>query len=262
MDNLSHLALRSQTIFGGVHFLFYLLSWPFLIGFLKDYHDKDRLTFNCEPKPSDYTRQRCYDYYVSTLSPLLTPLDFAAITYGALGLLWLIFILTGSWILRQIRREQNEQRKKRQSRKLMTTLVCHVCIQLAVLSVIMVLFFSYQTLRFPANYRCLQENTTSIAANQASSFNITCSDLRYKEKSKLNIAIIVIMAISVAFCMLTLIHLVITRKTFLKQLMGDNSAQNNSETISLEGKYAQFLEDQKYIVGISDDYFIILFRVA
>ena len=112
MDNLSQLALRSQTIFGGVHFLFYLFSWPFLIGFLKDYHDKDRLTFNCEPKPSDYTRQRCYDCYVSTLSPLLTPLAFAGIAYGVLGLFLLSFILTGAWILRQIGREQNEQREK------------------------------------------------------------------------------------------------------------------------------------------------------
>ena len=84
MDNLSQLALRTQTIFGGIHFIFLLISWPFVIGFLKDYHDKDRLTFNCIPKPNDFTRQRCYDNYTSAMSlvPLhLTPLDFAGIAY-------------------------------------------------------------------------------------------------------------------------------------------------------------------------------------
>ena len=78
-------ALKSQTICGGFHLFLFLFSWPFVIGFLRDYHDKDRLTFNCFPEPSDYTRQRCYDRYVLSLSPLLTPLGFAGITFGVLG---------------------------------------------------------------------------------------------------------------------------------------------------------------------------------
>ena len=238
MDKLYELALRSQTIIGGIHFFVYLFSWPLIIGFLKDYLDKDESTFNCEPKPSNYARQRCYDHYVSTLSPLLTPLDFAGITYGALGFLWLVFILTGASIVRRIGRERNLLRKKRQSRRFMSIFVCHVCFQLAVLVVMMVLFFSFQTVEFPATYRCAQENTTLIAASQASSFQrIICSDLRYKEKTKLNIYIIVIMAISVAFCMLTLIHLGLTRKPLLEQLLGYIFIPDNNDAICLVGKY-------------------------
>ena len=252
MDKLYELALRSQTIIGGIHFFVFFFSWPLIIGFLKDYLDKDKLTFNCEPKPSVYARQRCYDNYVSSLSPLLTPLDFAGITYGALWFLWLVFILTGASIVRRIGRERNALRKKRQSRRFMSIFVCHVCFQFAVLGVMMVLFFSFQTVEFPATYRCAQENTTLIAANQASSFQrIICSDLRYKEKTKLNISIIVIMAISVAFCIVTLIHLGLTRKRFLEQLLGDIFIQNNTEAICLVGKYRPSQQKTKTTLLVS-----------
>ena len=223
MDHLSKLALRTQTIFGGIHFFFWLFSWPFVIGFLKDYHDKDRLTFNCIPKPDDFTRQRCYDNYTSAMSLLplhLTPLDFAGITYGGLGMVWVSFILMGATILRRIQRERGEQRKRKHSKTFVQTFIVHVCIQLVFLGVMMGLFSSYQRLYFPAEYKCHQTNTTLTSLNQTP-VNITCNDLRYKEKSKLNIAIIGIMAFSMVFCLLTLIHLAVTRKAFLEQLLGD-----------------------------------------
>ena len=216
MDNLSQLALRTQTIFGGIHFIFFLISWPFVIGFLKDYHDKDRLTFNCIPKPEDFTRQRCYDNYTSAMSLLplhLTPLDFACIAYGGLGIVWVSFILMGAMILRRIQRERGEQRKRKHSKTFVRTFIAHVCIQLVFLGVMMGLFCTYQRLHFPAEYKCHQTNITLTS--------LKCNDLRYKEKSKLNIAIIGIMAFSIVLCLLTLIHLAVTRKAFLEQLLGD-----------------------------------------
>ena len=223
MDHLSKLALRTQTIFGGFHFFFWLFSWPFVIGFLKDYHDKDRLTFNCIPKPDDFTRQRCYDNYTSAMSLLplhLTPLDFAGIAFGGLGMVWVSFILMGATILRRIQRERGEQRKRKLSKTFVQTFIVHVCIQLVFLGVMMGLFSSYQRLHFPAEYKCHQTNTTLTSLNQRP-VNIKCNDLRYKEKSKLNSAIIGIMAFSIVFCLLTLIHLAVTRKAFLEQLLGD-----------------------------------------
>ena len=216
MDNLSQLALRTQTIFGGIHSMFFLISWPFVIGFLKDYHDKDRLTFNCIPKPEDFTRQRCYDNYTSAMSlvPLhLTPLDFACIAYGGLGIVWVSFILMGAMILRRIQRERGEQRKRKHSKTFVLTFIAQVCIQLVFLGVMMGLFCTYQRLHFPAEYKCHQTNITLTS--------LKCNDLRYKEKSKLNIAIIGIMAFSIVLCLLTLIHLAVTRKAFLEQLLGD-----------------------------------------
>ena len=70
---------------------------------------------------------------------------------------------------------------------------------------------------------------------------MTCNDLRYKEKSKLNIVIIVIMAISIVFCLLTLIHLEVTRRTGLllpKHLLGDifERDDGNAERVTLRGE--------------------------
>ena len=240
MDNLSQLALRTQTIFGGIHFIFFLISWPFVIGFLKDYHDKDRLTFNCIPKPDDFTRQRCYDNYTSAMSLLplhLTPLDFAGIAYGGLGIAWVPFILMGATILRRIQRERGEQRKRKHSKTFVLTFIAHVCIQLVFLGVMMGLFCTYQRLHFPAEYKCHQTNTTLTSLNQRP-VNIKCNDLRYKEKSKLNRAIIGIMAFSIVFCLLTLIHLAVTRKAFLEQLLGDifEREDGNAAGLNLVGE--------------------------
>ena len=221
MDNLSQLALRTQTIFGGIHFIFFLISWPFVIGFLKDYHDKDRLTFNCIPKPEDFTRQRCYDNYTSAMSLLplhLTPLHFACTAYGGLGMVWVSFILMGAVILRWIQRERGEQGKRKHSKTFVLIFIAHVCVQLVFLGVMMGLFCTYQRLHFPAEYKCHQTIMTLTSLNQRP-VNFTCNDLLYNEKSNLNIAIIGIMAFSTVCCLLALIHLVVKRKAFVEQLL-------------------------------------------
>ena len=238
MDNLLQLGLRFQTIFSGIHFVFHLFSWPLIIGFLKDYENHDN--FNCIPKPSDFTRQRCYDNYISTLSPLLTPLDFAGITFGALGFFWVLFILTGALLRRRIKKEQNDQRKRHQSWTFMLVFVFHVCFQFVVLSVIIGLFCSFQALSFPAEFKCYQSKKTLSPPNQEA-VNMTCNDVRYKEKTKLNIAIIVIMAISILCCILTVIHLVAKRKAFIEQLLGDifDQEDDSATGIKLVGKYSR-----------------------
>ena len=213
--------------------MFFLISWPFVIGFLKDYHDKDRLTFNCIPKPEDFTRQRCYDNYTSAMSLLpllLTPLDFAGIAYGGLGIVWVSFILMGAMILRRIQRERGEQRKRKHSKTFVLTFIAHVCIQLVFLGVMMGLFCTYQRLHFPAEYKCHQKNITLTS--------LKCNDLRYKEKSKLNIAIIGIMAFSIVLCLLTLIHLAITRKAFVEHLLGNifEREDGNAAGLNLVGE--------------------------
>ena len=213
--------------------MFFLISWLFVIGFLKDYHDKDRLTFNCIPKPEDFTRQRCYDNYTSAMSLLplhLTPLDFACIAYGGLGIAWVPFILMGAMILRRIQRERGEQRKRKHSKTFVMTFIAHVCIQLAFLGVMMGLFCTYQRLHFPAEYKCHQTNITLTS--------LKCNDLRYKEKSKLNIAIIGIMAFSIVLCLLTLIHLATTRKAFVEQLLGNifEREDGNAAGLNLVGE--------------------------
>ena len=230
MDNLFKVALRSQTIFSGFLFVVSVISWPFVIDLLRDYHGKDRFNFNCVPKPNDFTRQRCYDNYTSATSPLLTPLDFAGITYGVSASVWLFFTLMGAAILRRFHQEENREKQ------FYCVFICHICIQCAILAVMMGLFCHYQTLTFPAEYMCSLTNTTLSSFTQVA-VNITCNDLRYKEKSKVNIAIIVVMAVSLLLCLLTIIHIAKTKENLLQLLLGnvDEDHGSKSEEIRLEG---------------------------
>ena len=234
MDNLFKVALRSQTIFSGFLFVVSVTSWPVVIDLLRDYHGKDRFNFNCVPKPNDFTRQRCYDNYTSATSPLLTPLDFASITYGVSASFWLFFTLMGAAILRRFHQEKNRKKKKKVEKQFYCVFICHIC---AILAVMMGLFCHYQTLTFPAEYMCSLTNTTLSSFSQVA-VNITCNDLRYKEKSKVNIAIIVVMAVSLLLCLLTIIHVAKSKENLLQLLLGNADEDHGSpevEETSLEG---------------------------
>ena len=102
--------------------------------------------------------------------------------------------------------------------------IIHVCFRLVFLSVMMGLFCSYQTLDLPSVFKCStfppQTNTTTIPVNQTKTVT-QCNDLHYKEKSNLNIAIIVIKASIMMLAILELIHLSVTRKKFHEKLLGD-----------------------------------------
>ena len=230
MDNLFKPAFKSQTVCGAIHFCLFLVSWPTVIILLNGFLDKDRLTFNCVPKPSDVTKQLCYDDYISTVSPVLIPLNFAYITCAALGCLWIIFIIYSIPKMRQIKKEPNRQSKKHLSKKFTWRFLLHVCCQLVVLGVMMGLFCHYQTLSLPVVYMCSQRNTSQVPVNQEK--NMTCSDMYYRQKSKLNIGIITIMAIFIVLCAIAIIHLLFTKKEFLEQLVGDPEG-NDAEGINL-----------------------------
>ena len=222
--SLFKLALSSQTIFGGTQFILFLISLGAVIGSLQHYHANDRLTFNCSPKPSEFIKQLCYDKYAFTLSGWLIPRNVAAITYGVLCVCWICFMLYGAVTLRQIKREQAEQdQRQRQWRKFLRVYIIHVGFRLAFLIVMIGIFCSYQTLDLPSVFKCStlapQINTT-IPVNRTRTM-IQCNDLHYKEKSILNIAIIVIIAFMVILGISELIHLSHTRDTFQEKLLGD-----------------------------------------
>ena len=219
------LALSSQTIFGGTQFILFLISLGAVIGSLQHYHANDRLTFNCSPKPNEFTKQLCYDKYTSTVSRWLIPRNVAAITYGVLCVGWICFMLYSAVTLRQIKREQAEQnQRRRQWRKFLCVYVIHVCFRLVFLTVMIGIFCSYQTLDLPSVIKCStfnpQTNTTTIPV-KGTETEIQCNDLHYKEKSILNIAIIVIIAFIMILGITELIHLSCTRDTFQEKLLGD-----------------------------------------
>ena len=225
MDKIYDFALKSQTVCGAVHFVLFVVSWPTIIHLLRGLHSTDRLNFNCIPKPSDVTRQLCYSDYISTVSPLLIPLNFALIICAILGFFWVVFILYSVIALRRINKERNSNEKERLSKRFMRKFLFHVCSRLAVLSVMMGLFCGFQTLHLPVVYMCSQGNTTRIPTSQLT-VNMTCNDLHHRQKSKLNMGILTIMAISIVLCLVSIIHLFFTRKDFLKQLLGDQESDS------------------------------------
>ena len=221
MDNLLKATLKSQTIPSGALFVISLIAWPIVIDILRDFQGKDRLQFNCVPKINEGTRQRCYDKYNSAMSPRLTPLDVAGITFGLSGFGWLIVTLLNHWLLRRIH-DRNISRTNRGKNvdNYYWLFIGHICYQLALLVIMMVLFCCYQKLEYPAEYRCFLANTTLTAFNQVA-VNTTCNDLRYNEKSKVNIAIVVVLSLSIVFSLAALVHLKLAKKKILKHLLGN-----------------------------------------
>ena len=230
MDNLVKVTLRSQTIFSGFLFLFSVISWSTVINQLKDYEGRDRLQFNCMPEEIKFKTQRCYNNYTSAMSSYLTPLGFARITFGVSGFGWLFVTLVGVEMWRRIRKEANIERQKKLEKLFFWVFIIHICRQFVLLVAMIVLFLCYQKLKYPAEYSCFSANAT-----------LTCNDLRYKEKSNLNIAIIVVFSVSIVFCLLTIIHLAISKDELSKLLLGNIEDDHNGEenNIPLQGELLQ-----------------------
>ena len=138
----------------------------------------------------------------------------------------------GVWFIKLI--EGPEQSENTCLKKALKAIfVCHVCLQLAVLVVMVGLFCGLQTLEFPAIFWCTQGNITLSSKHQFPASNMICNDLRYKEKSKLNTSIIVIMSVSIFLCILTILHLVVTREEFFIQLIGNITGRNREQSLRL-----------------------------
>ena len=218
MDNLLIVALKCQTIPSGLLCIISWLGWPIIVGILTNFQGEDRLQFNCDPKPNEYTTQLCYGNYNSDFSPLSTPLTFAGITFGVSGFGWLTVTLLNVWLLRRIPDEEDDTTRETKEGHFYWTFICHICCQLAFLVVMMGLFCRHQKLEYPAEYRCFSANTT-----------FTCNDLRYNEKSTVNITIIVVFVLSIVFCLVAIIHLILKRETILEHLLRNLDDTSTSE---------------------------------
>ena len=246
--SLLKLALTSQTITGAVQFVVILLLLGGVLGALQFYHANDRLTFNCFPKPDDFTRQLCYDKYTSTMSPWLIPRDVIAITYGVLCVCWICFTLYSAVKIRQINRDREpEPNQNTQWGKLRSMYIIHVVFRLVFLGGMIGVFCGSQTLALPSVFECSshtpQPNKTAISVNQMES-KMQCNDLHYKEKSNLHIVILVNEALVMVLGISELLQLTLMRKPFHEMLLGNvlEVANNldidsSGETINIGNKY-------------------------
>ena len=217
--------ISTQTPCGGFQCILFIPCLLGIIGALERYHANDRLTFNCIPKPSDFTKQLCYNNYISTVSKEgLIPQNVAAITFGVVCVCWIGFTIYGIVALRKIRREQTDQDfRQRQWRKFFWFYFTHVCFRILFLGFMLGLFCSHQTINLPEVFKC---HVPQISQTNMNPFNQTkrtlqCNDLHYKEKTNLNFAIIAVHASFMMFSIWEVLHLLITREKFKEKLLGD-----------------------------------------
>ena len=213
--------IKLQTALGGVQCILFAASLGSILSTLQKYHDSDRLNFNCDPKPSDFIRQRCYNNYISTVTKPhgLIPRNVVAITLGVLCACWIIFAIYGAVILRKRPGDKDKNAK---------TFLCayfiHVIFRILFLGVMLGLVCSYQTIFLPSVFKCDVNQTNSQATpsplNQTK-LTLQCNDLHHEEKSNLNIAFISVVAFFMVVSILEVLHLCHNRENYWQKLVGD-----------------------------------------
>ncbi|XP_067021106.1 uncharacterized protein [Acropora muricata] len=243
MEYLTTLPLKTQTIAGGVRFIFSVVAIPVLIKRLDSYDGKDRLAFNCNPKPNEVAKQGCYSRYTADMSALLTPYTFTCITGVFLLVFWSAMTLYSVKCLQEFRKASGNERKRHLSYELWQCFLFHVLIEAAFLSVMMVVFCHSQTVFLPEVYNCPQRNSSMHTASDQKE-NLTCSDLYYKQKSEVNVGILGVMSVILFFCIVALCHAWWKRNDFTYELVDwDSSGGEDDETMRTRLKEVE--EDNK-----------------
>ena len=224
MDDSFKLVLKLQTPLGGFQSILFPASHLTIFGILQSYHDNDRLNFNCDPKPSAFIRQLCYDNYISTVTKPhgLIPRNVVAITFSVLCACWIGFAIYGVVTLRK--RPGYEERN---TKKFLRAYFIHVFFRIFFLGVMLGLVCSYQTIFLPLVFKCgvneiLQTNSqTTPSPLNHTKLKLQCNDLHYKEKSHLNIAFISVDAFFIVVSILEVLHLYCIREKFWKHFVGN-----------------------------------------
>ena len=219
------LVLTSQTSLGVFQVFVVLFGGVPALSSLLYYHAKDE--FSCSPKPDSSTREHCYDKYTSTMSPWLIPGDvLVAITFGVLCVCWVCYSVYSAGKIRQIKRDREAEPNQGQTqwRTLRCRYIIHVVFRLVFLVGMIGVFCGSQTLDLPSVFECSprtpQTNKTAISVHQTES-KIQCKDSHYKEKSILNILILVIEALVMTLGISELLQLTLTNKPFQEMLLGN-----------------------------------------
>ena len=224
MDGSFKLVLKLQTPLGGFQSIFFPASHLTIFGILQSYHANDRLNFNCDPKPSNFIRQLCYDNYISTVTKPhgLIPRNVVAITFSVLCACWIGFAIYGVVTLRK-----RPGYKEKNTKKFLYAYFIHVFFRIFFLGVMLGLVCSYQTIFLPSVFKCgvkeiLQTNsqTTPSSLNQTK-LKLQCNDLHYKEKSYLNITFISVDAFFMVVSILEVLHLYRIRENYVQKLLGN-----------------------------------------
>ena len=215
------LVIKLQTVPGGVLCISFVVWLTSILGLLQIYHDSDRLNFNCDPKPSDFIRQLCYNKYISAITKPhgLIPRDVVGITLLIVCGVYIIFAIYGDVTLRKRPGYRNENTN---------TFLCIYFIQVGFRMLFLVfmsrLVYSYEKIVLPDFFECdvyqTNSQTTPSPLNQTK-ITLTCHDLHHEEKSKINKAFIVGNVLCMVCSIFEVLHLWCKRETCLQYLIGD-----------------------------------------
>ena len=215
--------IKFQTACGGVQCILSVGALGFILGLLQKYHDSDRLNFNCDPKPSDFIRQRCYNSYISTVTKPhgLIPRNVVATTLGILCACWISFAIFGAVTLQKRAGDTNNKKTK----KFLCVYFSHVIFRILFQGVMLGLVCSYQTISLPSSFKCdvnkilpTNSQTTLSPLNQTNK-TLQCNDLHHQEKSNLNKAFISVDAFFMVVSILEVLHLCRNRRDYLQVLV-------------------------------------------
>ena len=224
MDDSFKLVLKLQTPLGGFQSILFPASHLIIFGILQSYHANERFDFNCDPKPSDFIRQLCYDNYISTVTKPhgLIPRNVVAITFSVLCACWIGFAIYGVVTLRK-----RPGCKEKNTKKFLRAYFIHVFFRIFFLGVMLGLVCSYQTIFLPSVFKCgvnetLQTNsqTTPSPLNQTK-LKLQCNDRHHEEKSNLNIAVISVDAFFMVVSILEVLHLYRIRENYMQKFVGN-----------------------------------------
>ena len=215
------LIIKLQTVPGGVlciGFVTWLIS---ILGILQIYHDSDRLNFNCNPKPSDFIRQLCYNNYISVITKPhgLIPRDVVGITLLIVCGTYIMFAIYGDVTLRKKPGYMNEN-----TNTFLWIYFIQVGFRILFLVSMSKLVYSYEKIVLPEFFECdvnqTNSQTTPSPLNQTK-ITLTCHDLHHDEKSKINIAYIAVNVLCMVLSIFEVLHLWCKRETCLQHLIGD-----------------------------------------
>ena len=213
--------IKFQTALGGVQCILFASWLSSIFATLQHYHNNDRHNFNCNPKPSDFIRQLCYNNYISAITKPhgLIPRDVVGITFLIVCGVYIIFTIYGAVTLRKRPGDRNKNTN---------TFLCGYFIQVGFrilfLGFMSGLVYSYKKIVLPEVFKCdvnqTNSQTTPSPLNQTK-ITLICHDLHHEEKSKINIAFIVVNVFFMVLSIFEVLHLWRNRETCLQYLIGD-----------------------------------------
>lgn len=201
---------ESQSYCGNVRFGLTILMFLVLVNFDTG---SGRLAFACGSEANDELKRRCFSNYSADMSSFFFANTFVWMTAGALIVQWVLITVYSSKHLQKIRGNTNDTELRKQlCRELWEKSLLHVCSELALVITSLIFFFCTQKISLPETYNCTVWNASKETV-------LICEDMHHWNKSRLNYAYVITMAVLVLLCIVTIFDAIHNKEHFIKNLL-------------------------------------------